>query len=77
MIALIILLLLSVGCWFFVLNKRFREEHSKAVRSFYRSTKESDDMFEASGFAAALVGAIFFTIFFVALLVMQIVNRLQ
>ena len=76
MIAMIIMLLLSVGCWYFVINRRFREEHSKALRSFYRSSKDQQDMFEASGFAAMLIGAIFFTIFFIALLVMQIVNRL-
>jgi len=33
-------------------------------------------MFEASGFAAMLVGAIFFTILFLALLIMEIVARL-
>ena len=33
-------------------------------------------MFEASGFAAVLIGAIFFTIFFVALLVVEITNWL-
>ena len=32
-------------------------------------------MFEASGFAAMLLAAILFTIFFLALLVMEIVSR--
>jgi len=76
MIRLIILLLLSGGCWYFVLNRRFRKESSRAVRSFYRSSKDQQDMFEASGFAAVLIGAIFFTIFFVALLVVEITNWL-
>jgi cbb3-type cytochrome oxidase subunit 3 len=75
MIALVIMLLFSAGCWYFVLSKRFREEHSKAVRSFYRSSRDQD-MFEATEFAGALVGAIFFTIFFIAFLIMQIVERL-
>lgn len=65
-----------VGCWCFVLRKRFREKHSKALKSFYRSSKDHQEMFEASGFAAMLVGAIFFTIFFVAFLVMLIVDWL-
>jgi len=74
--ALMILLVASVGCWYFVLSKRVRKEHSRALKSFYRSSKDDQDMFDASGFAAMLVGAIFFTILFLALLVMQIVARL-
>lgn len=71
-ISLIILLLLSAGCWYIVLNGRARERFSKPVREFYRARKEHQEMFEASNFAAALIGALFFTIFFFALLVRQI-----
>jgi cbb3-type cytochrome oxidase subunit 3 len=74
MTALIILLAVSVGCWFIVLNPHARENLSKPVREFYRARKDYQDMFEASSFAAALVGAIFFTIFFLFLLVMRIAN---
>jgi hypothetical protein len=62
----------SVVCWYFVLSPRAREKYSRPVRDFYRSRKEHQGMFEASSFAAALVGAIFFTIFFLALLAMRI-----
>ena len=74
MTALIILFVLSAVCWFIVLNPRARERFSKPVREFYRARKDYQDMFEASSFAAALVGAIFFTIFFLFLLVMRIAN---
>ena len=74
--ALMILLVAGVGCWYFVLSKRVRKAHSRALKDFYRAPKDEQDMFEASGFAAILGGAIFFTILFLALLVMQIVARL-
>jgi cbb3-type cytochrome oxidase subunit 3 len=75
MIALIIMLLGSVGCWYFVFSRRTRREHSRALRDFYRLSKDQENMFEASGFAAMLLAAILFTIFFLALLVMEIVSR--
>ena len=74
MTALIILLVLSVVCWFIVLNPRARENYSKPVREFYRARKDHQDMFAASSFAAALVGAILFTIFFLFLLVMRVAS---
>ena len=74
MTALIMLLMPSVVCWYFVLSPRAREKYSKPVREFYRARKEYQDMFEASSFAALLVGAIFFTIFFLALLVVRITS---
>ncbi len=72
MTALIILLLASVACWYFVFNRRAREKYSKPVREFYRTRKDCQQMFEASSYAAALVGAMFFAIFFLALLAMRI-----
>ncbi len=72
MTALIFLLVLSVVCWFIVLNSRARERFSKPVREFYRARKDYQDMFDASSFAAALVGALIFTIFFLFLLVLRI-----
>jgi hypothetical protein len=72
MTALIMLLVLSVWWWYFGLNGRAREKYSKPVRKFYRARKDHQEMFEASSFAALLIGAIFFTIFFLAFLVMRI-----
>jgi hypothetical protein len=76
MVALLFLLVGSIGSWYFVFNKRVRDNHSKALKGFYRLRKDQRQMFEASGFAAMLVAAIFFSILFVVLLVMQIINRL-
>jgi hypothetical protein len=72
MVAMIIFLVGSVVCWYFVLSPRTREKYSKPVRDFYRARKDHQQMFEASSYAAALVGAIFFTILFLALLAMRI-----
>jgi hypothetical protein len=74
MVGLLFMLVGTIGCWYFVLNRRVRENHSKALRSFFRLPKNQQDMFDASGFAAMLVAAICFTIFFFALLLMQIVR---
>jgi hypothetical protein len=68
------MLVLSIVCWYFVLNKRAREEYAKPLRDFYRFSKDFQDMFEGLGFAVALIGALFFSIFFVALLAMRIAN---
>lgn len=59
-----------------MLSKRVRKEHSRALKDFYGSSRDERGMFEASGFAAMLVGAIFFTVLFLALLIMEIVARL-
>ena len=74
MTVLIILLMLSVVCWFIVLNPRAREDLSKPVREFYRAQKDHQDMFETVSFAVVLVGALLFTIFFLFLLVTRIAN---
>lgn len=74
MTAILFLLLASGACWYFVLSKRAREEHTRPLKDFYRLSKDGQDAWETMGLAAALVGALFFSIFLVALLVMRIVS---
>lgn len=58
----------------FEINSRAREEHFKPAKDFYRLSKENEGLFDGLGIAVPLIGALFFTIIFVALLVMQLVK---
>ena len=66
----IIIFAISVGCWWLVLNKSVRD--SRVAKDFFRLSDDAQQMLEASWFAAALIGALFFTILFIFMLVMRI-----
>ena len=66
----IIIFVLSVVCWWLVFNKSTRE--SSFAKAFWKLSDDEQEMLDASWFAAALIGALFFSIFFIFLLVMRI-----
>lgn len=70
--ALLILFVAASVCWYFVFSERAREEHTRPIRDFYRLSREGQDAWKAMGLAAAIVGALLFSILFVALLMMRI-----
>ena len=55
-----------------VFNKNGRD--SRFAKVFFRLSDDEQKMLEASWFAAALIGALFFSILFIFLLVMRISN---
>lgn len=66
----IIIFVLSVVCWWLVFNKGGRD--SSFAKAFFGLSDDEQEMLDASWFAAALIGALFFSIFFIFLLVMRI-----
>lgn len=70
----IVLLVISIVCWWLVLDKRARKQQSEPAKYLFRLSKDRQDMLEGSGFAAALIGGIFSTIFLLFLLLMRILS---
>jgi hypothetical protein len=74
----IVLLAISIVCWWLVLNKRAWKQQSEPSRHFFKhffgSSKDQQNMLEALGYATTLIGAIFSTVFLVFLLVRWILS---
>ena len=62
----------SVGCWWLVLNKKSRDP--RLAQAFFRLSDDEQKMLEALWFAVMLIGALFFTILFIFLLVRRTVE---
>ena len=69
---LVLIALMSLGSWFVVFRKDFRRKVLRSRPKFRASNPEQQEMYDAAYLAAALVGALAFTIMFAAALIATI-----
>lgn len=71
-LTLFLLLLMTAGCWFLVLNRGARDSMQRPASRLYKLNEEQKELWNAAYFAAVLVLALTFTIFFFVALVAAI-----
>jgi hypothetical protein len=69
---LVLLLFITVICWWLVLSRNFRQKTQRSAWRLYRLNKEQQEMNDAMYFAAVLVAAIAFTTLLMCALVLAI-----